>query len=427
MKALFSPAIFFSSALKTAPRLGLLTGLAVLSLVALAYLLTHQYNVQIELLAHTHFSAAQQQQKVAELEARKAEVIQFTALIAVAISYLFGGLYFHWCQGLSSLRTQCQAISAGDFNYTPTHLKGENELALLQSDITTIATEFQRTIVATAESAAEVHNAARELNTLAMHEQENSGQQTMAVASMASATHQTAANISQIVEMSKWMQGVAEQSHKQAMEGSEVVTEAIEAIHQVSPTVNRASAHVNKLGDSSDRINNIIDLIQQIAEQTNLLALNAAIEAARAGEHGRGFAVVSDEVRHLAIRTHEATDQIRDIITDIQTNVHDIVSSTQEANALVETSVALANAASEDLSNIQREVMSTLEATKNIHMVVNEQSAASKEIAANIEHINSMVADNNADIEEGAATAIYLEQLSERMLTSLPSTDTKQG
>ncbi len=425
MKTLFAPAILFSSAIKTAPRLGLLAGFIALGLAILGYLLHQQIDARIELLAHTTFSEPQKQQKIAELEAGKGDISRFVALLAITSGYLLVGLYYHWRQGVETLRRECRAIADGDFSNTTTPLAGEDELTALQSEIAAISSKFQRTITAMTESAAEVHNAASELNALACHEQVNSGQQTMAIASMASATHQTSANIAQIVEMSRWMQGVAEQSHRQAQEGSAVVSEAIEAIHQVSPTVNRASAQVSKLGDSSARINNIIDLIQEIAEQTNLLALNAAIEAARAGEHGRGFAVVSDEVRHLAIRTHEATGQIREIITDIQTNVRDIVDSTQEANTLVEKSVTLANSASADLENIQSEVMSTLEATKNIHRVVDEQSEASKEIAANIERINTMVTQNSADIEEATATATYLEQLSGQMLLTLPTT--RQG
>ncbi len=427
MRVLLAPTLFFSTAIKTAPRLALLAGFIVFSIATLTYLLYHQYSTQIGLLAHTTLAEPRKIQNIAELTAKKETLISFAIIVCLTTVYLFIGLYLHWYRGISTLRARCQAVASGKFSRsTPPLRESSDELVLLQNDINALANEYQRTLVAMTESAAEVHNAASELNTLSLREMDNAGQQTMAVASMASATHQTSANIDQIVEMSKWMQGVAERSYQQAQEGSVVVTEAIEAIHQVSPTVNKASTQVSKLGDSSTRINNIIDLIQQIAEQTNLLALNAAIEAARAGDHGRGFAVVSDEVRQLAIRTHEATDQIREIITDIQTDVRDIVDTTREANALVEQSVTLANAASEDLEGIQREVMSTLEATKNIHMVVNEQSEASKEIATNIENINAMVAQNNGDIEETTATAVYLESLSRQLLRSLPTTHATQ-
>jgi len=275
--------------------------------------------------------------------------------------------------------------------------------------------------------AAEVHDAARELNKLSQREADNASQQSGAVANIASAIQQTSASTAQIVEKTAAMTDVAEQSNQQAVTGGKVVEEAIGAIQEVSETVQIASAQVDNLGQSSARINTIIEVIQTISAQTNLLALNAAIEAARAGEHGRGFAVVSDEVRQLATRTHEATDEVREMVDTVQAEIQHIVDSIKSTHLLVNRGVTLVNTAGENLEGIQAGVTTTLGATQEISLVVKEQNLATQEIAASVERINAMVADNSADIADASATASYLEQLSKRMLDTSPGLVEQEG
>ncbi len=422
IKLFLAPALFFSAAVTTGWRLALISLLMVFGLGVLGY----------QLHAHIGSEAALVQAmqpddtaaRLATLDAARIDLYLFLAILSAGLLYFLLGFFLHWRRSIAVLRSQCQAVRAGELDYCPERLSGCDELTELQGEIAAVATEFKRILAAMSESASEVYSASRELKELSERERGSSENQARAVASMASASVQTSASIAQLAEMAKWMEGVAERSHQQALEGSEGVSGAIDAVRQVSPTVDRALSQVNELGERSASINAIIDLIQEIAEQTNLLALNAAIEAARAGEHGRGFAVVSDEVRQLASRTHEATDQVRKIVSTIQQSVAEIVATTQEANTLVAESVERANAASSDLGGIQDEVKSTLEATRNMRTVVEEQSVAAQEITDNIATVREMAEQSRADIEEAAATAIYLEQLSRRVLRGLPGART---
>ena len=116
------------------------------------------------------------------------------------------------------------------------------------------------------------------------------------------------------------------------------------------------SGHINALGNQSERINSIVQVIRGIAEQTNLLALNAAIEAARAGEQGRGFAVVADEVRNLAARTSQATLEINDVVLKNMELAQQAVTGMSESRTKSEQGVTLANQAGEVMLKIRDEV-----------------------------------------------------------------------
>ena len=423
MNALFLPAVRFDSMLGSGTRLVLLLSLMLFSVATLGYLLSEQYDDKLRSVQHSDVAAEQQALLQAEIQADKADLITFVTLLSLLFVYLVVGQFLRARQDAARLRAACQALARGEFDLSPPAHKSVDEWGVLEEDIQTVSREFQRRLISVTEMAAEVYDAAGELNKLSRREAENASQQSGAVANIASAIQQTSASTEQIVEKTTAMTDVAEQSSQQAEVGGGVVKEAIKAIREVSETVSIASTQVDNLGQSSARINNIIEVIQDIAAQTNLLALNAAIEAARAGEHGRGFAVVSDEVRQLATRTHEATDEVREMIDTVQAEITHIVESIKNTHLLVDQGVTLVNTAGENLDGIQAGVTTTLAATQEISLVVREQNLATQEIAASVETINTMVADNSVDIADASATASYLEALSGRMLTASPGAD----
>ncbi len=416
MKALFLPAIRFDAMLQSGTRLLLLVSLMLFSVGALGYLLAEQYDERAVALQQREMPQQQRAVLSAEVETQRAELVGFVAAVSLLFVYLAVGQFLRAREAAAQLRSACHSLARGELSLQPVARRNMDEWGALQADVETVAREFQRILTSVTEMAAEVHDAAGELNKLSQREAESANQQSGAVANIASAIQQTSASTAQIVEKTTAMNEVAEQSSRQAQSGAEVVRDAIGAIREVSETVTLASTQVDNLGQSSARINNIIEVIQDIAAQTNLLALNAAIEAARAGEHGRGFAVVSDEVRQLATRTHEATDEVREMIDTVQAEITRIVESIKNTHLLVDRGVTLVNTAGENLDGIQAGVSTTLEATQEISHVVREQNQATQEIAASVESINAMVAENSIDIADASATAAYLEQLSGRML-----------
>ncbi|WP_446731223.1 methyl-accepting chemotaxis protein [Pseudomonas sp. CFBP 13719] len=183
----------------------------------------------------------------------------------------------------------------------------------------------------------------------------------------------------------------SERSAALAVEGERLVSEVTFAIADVSEQVARSSEQIAGLVTRADEINGITSVIRNIASQTNLLALNAAIEAARAGEQGRGFAVVADEVRHLAQRTAQATEEITTMIADIQNDTSDAVKGMAAVKPKMETAASLADQATVALRDISTESAATLAQVREMAAATSEQSEASSSVARNVELIANMV------------------------------------
>ncbi|MBL8096202.1 MAG: CZB domain-containing protein [Anaerolineales bacterium] len=191
-----------------------------------------------------------------------------------------------------------------------------------------------------------------------------------------------------------------------ARAGVDVVSETLAGMNTIKVKVNVSAAKVREMGQRSDEIGAIVELIDDISSQTNLLALNAAIEAARAGEHGRGFAVVADEVRKLAERSSGATKEIGGLVRAIQTSVKDAVSAMDDGSREVEIGAQRAQAAGQALNEIvtaaeavQSQVTTTLQATTSM-------SSASHQLTESMDSVSAVVEENTAATEQMAAGSI---------------------
>jgi methyl-accepting chemotaxis protein len=196
-----------------------------------------------------------------------------------------------------------------------------------------------------------------------------------------------------------------------AVEGGKAVNETILGINKISEVVSKSVNTVIVLGENSDKIGEIVQVINDIAEQTNLLALNAAIEAARAGEQGRGFAVVADEVRKLAERTTTATKEIGEMIKRIQKDTKEAVIAIKEGTIEVEKGKEKANTAGEVLNRIVKGAGKVSDIVVQVAAASEQQAATAEEIDKNIEAISNVTNEAASGIQLIAQSAENLNKL----------------
>jgi methyl-accepting chemotaxis protein len=264
-------------------------------------------------------------------------------------------------------------------------------------------------IVSFSGAANEVAGAATEI--AASAEQMSCGmrEQTDQVTQVSAAIEEMSASIVGVAENSAEAVKSSIESGETANQGGQIVSETIERMQMISQAVNSSSESVTELGKRGEQIGEIISVINDIADQTNLLALNAAIEAARAGEHGRGFAVVADEVRKLAERTTQATEEVSCSIREIQTETSRAVEMMQSGTKEVDDGVDRATAAGDSLQQIVSSAKGVRQKIESIAATAEEQSSVATEISQSIQRVNA----TSAQVAEGTSqSAIAGEQLS---------------
>ncbi|MBK8017632.1 MAG: methyl-accepting chemotaxis protein [Betaproteobacteria bacterium] len=256
-----------------------------------------------------------------------------------------------------------------------------------------------------------VSGAAQQLSAAAVQLAAGTARQSESASSMASAVEEMTVSITHVAESADVARQATNETGLQSSSGRQVIGNTVEEMGKISEAVEAASAIIHDVGDESQKISGIVQVIKDVAEQTNLLALNAAIEAARAGETGRGFAVVADEVRKLSERTAAATTEIAAMILSAQNRAQAAVTTMQGVVTRVSSGVALAHRAGESMSAIGDSAEKLVGTVNEISRALKEQSVASNDIAGNIERVAQMSEENSAATRAAAETAHRLEKL----------------
>ncbi|WP_185702355.1 MULTISPECIES: methyl-accepting chemotaxis protein [unclassified Desulfovibrio] len=245
--------------------------------------------------------------------------------------------------------------------------------------------------------------------------EQRAAEQTERVRGTIVAMEQMNAAVSNVAHSTSRTASLADESRTEAMSGRQLVMQVVSSMSEIEKQSLSMREGLEHLGGQASDIGKIMNVITDIADQTNLLALNAAIEAARAGEAGRGFAVVADEVRKLAEKTMEATRQVGEAISIIQSGTTTNINAMQEAASYIGKAAEVANNAGEALASIEQMVQNTAGEVRSIAIASEEQSATIEAINRSTEDIRRITDEVAAGAQRSNHAASELTQLSDRL------------
>lgn len=338
------------------------------------------------------------------------------AVFAILIGGVMGLLFLRGLLGpIRYVSRKIQSVEANNNLAERVDYRRSDELGQIGQAFDSMLAKFQSMVTQLNDSADAVYQVASQAKagsedfTAGVRAQQQETEQ------VATATNEMSTSAAHIKDTTDQAAGLAGEASQTADRGIEEMRRSVSGIEALNERIAKTAEGVAQLAEETQSIGSILDVIRGISEQTNLLALNAAIEAARAGEQGRGFAVVADEVRSLAQRTQESTEQIHGMIERLQQGARTAVSDIEHSQTSGEASVQSIQQASETLTAINQLVAQMTDLNRQIAQASGEQSQVADEIDHSISRISNQVSDLASNASQRQESAVRLADISEEV------------